>query len=78
MSIADRILQLVELLLLCLCLIVTEIHDIKVGNLEKELKARTDALRYEVGESEERCRRLTDTCIDIVNRKIYEGGNYAD
>lgn len=78
MNITDRILQIIELLLLCLCLAVTEIHSMKVNNLEKELRAETSALRYEVGESEGRCRRLTDTCIDIVNRKIYEGGNYAD
>jgi hypothetical protein len=78
MNTSDRVLQLVELLLLCLCLVMTEIHSMKVSNMEKELKTQTDALRHEVRESEGRCRRLTNTCIDIVNRKIYEGGNYAD
>lgn len=76
MSTFDRVLQIAELALLCICLIVTEIHSMKAKNLENEIKADNAALRYEVRESEERCKRLSYTCIDVVNRKIIEGGDY--
>lgn len=78
MSLTDRILQLVSLVLLALCLIVTEVYSMRAKNIEKELKAEVSALRYELGESEERCRRLSYTCIDVVNRKILERGNYGE
>lgn len=78
MSLTDRILQLVSLVLLTLCLIVTEVYSIRAKNIERELKAEVSALRYELGESEERCRRLSYTCIDVVNRKILERGNYGE
>ena len=78
MSLTDRILQLVSLVLLTLCLIVTEVYSMRAKNIEKELKAEVSALRYELGESEERCRRLSYTCIDVVNRKILERGNYGE
>ena len=76
MSITDRVLQIVELVLLCLCLVVTEIESMRMKNLEKQFMAETSALRYELKECEERCRRLSYTCIDVVNRKILEGGDY--
>jgi hypothetical protein len=50
----------------------------RAKNIERELKAEVSALRYELGESEERCRRLSYTCIDVVNRKILERGNYGE
>ncbi len=78
MSLTDRILQLVSLVLLALCLIVTEIYSMKAKNIERELKAEVSALRYELEESEKRCRRLSYTCIDVVNRKILERGNYGE
>lgn len=78
MSLTDRILQLVSLVLLTLCLIVTEVYSMRAKNVERELKAEVSALRYELGESEERCRRLSYTCIDVVNRKILEGGQYGE
>ena len=77
MTTKDRVLQLVELALLCLCLIILQLFSIKAKNLENELRAENAALRYEVRESEERCRRLSYTCIDMVNRKILEGENYG-
>jgi hypothetical protein len=77
-SLTDRILQLVSLVLLVLCLIVTEVYSIRARNIERELKAEVSALRYELGESEKRCRRLSYTCIDVVNRKILERGNYGE
>ena len=78
MSLTDRILQLVSLVLLTLCLIVTEVYSMRAKNVERELKAEVSALRYELVESEKRCRRLSYTCIDVVNRKILEGGNYGE
>ena len=78
MSLTDRIIQLVSLVLLALCLIVTEVYSMRAKNIERELKAEVSALRYELGESEERCRRLSYTCIDVVNRKILEGGQYGE
>ena len=78
MSLTDRIIQLVSLVLLALCLIVTEVYSMRAKNVERELKAEVSALRYELEESEKRCRRLSYTCIDVVNRKILEGGQYGE
>lgn len=78
MSLTDRLLQLISLILLVLCLITTEIYSIRTKNVEMKLKEEVSALRYELGESEERCRRLSYTCIDVVNRKILERGNYGE
>lgn len=78
MSLTDRIIQLVSLVLLTLCLIITEVYSMRAKNVERELKAEVSALRYELEESEKRCRRLSYTCIDVVNRKILEGGNYGE
>lgn len=70
--------QLVEMALLLICLIATEIYSMRVKNLENEVRAEVSAMKYEVRESEERCRRLSYTCVDVVNRKILEGGNYGE
>lgn len=78
MSLTDRIIQLVSLGLLAMCLIVTEVYSMRTKNVERELKAEVSALRYELEESEKRCRRLSYTCIDVVNRKILERGNYGE
>lgn len=78
MSLFDRVLQLIELLLLCLCLITTGIYSIRVKNLERRLEADNAALMYEVGECEERCKRMTYTCIDILNQIVLEGENIYD
>lgn len=78
MSTFDRVMQLVEMALLLICLIATEIYSMRVKNLENEVRAEVSAMKYEVRECEERCRRLSYTCVDIVNRKILEGGNYGE
>lgn len=78
MSTFDRVMQLVEMALLLICLIATEIYSMRVKNLENEVRVEVSAMKYEVRESEERCRRLSYTCIDVVNRKILEGGNYGE
>ena len=74
MSLTDRILQIAELVMLLLCLIATEIYSMRVKNVEKQLMAESSALRYEMGESEERCRRLSYTCVDIVNQIVLQKG----
>ena len=78
MSLTDRLLQIANLVLLALCLIVLEFYTCRVKNLEKRLNAESSSLRYEVKETEERCRRLSYTCIDVVNRKILEGETYGE
>ena len=76
MSLTDKLLHLAELVVLCLCIILMGINSMKAKNRESELNAEISALRYEVKESEERCKRLSYTCIDVVNRKILEGADY--
>lgn len=78
MNTFDRVLQILELGLIVVCLIVIEIYSIRVKNLENELRTEVSAMRYEVTESEDRCRRLSYTCVDIVNRIVLEGGDYAE
>lgn len=76
MSLTDRILQLLELVLLCLCFITTAIYSMRVKNLENEVRAEMAALRLENEESVERCRRISYTCIDIMNSNLWEGEDY--
>jgi hypothetical protein len=76
MSLTDRLLQIANLILLALCLIALEFYSCRVKNLEKHINAESSAIRYEIKETEERCRRLSYTCIDIMNRKVLEGGTY--
>ena len=78
MSLTDRLLQIANLILLALCLIALEFYSCRVKNLENEIRAESSALRYEMVESEERCRRLSYTCIDLVNHIYTEGGNYGE
>lgn len=69
-----KILHVIEVVLLVFLITVVEINCMRLKNVEKELRAETEALRYELKETEERCRRLSYTCIDVVNRKILEKG----
>lgn len=78
MSLTDRILQIVELVLLALCLITTEIYSMRAKNLERKFEAESSVLKYEMKESEDKCRRIYYTCIDVVNRKILEGADYGE
>lgn len=73
MSLSDRIIQLVTLTLLLLSLIVTGIYSMKVRNLEWVLKEEVAALRHESKESVEQCKRISLTCIDIMNKNLWEG-----
>ena len=73
MSLSDRVIQLVTLILLLLSLLATEVYSIRVRNLEGVLKEEIAALRHENTESVEQCRRITLTCIDIMNKNLWEG-----
>ena len=53
MSLTDRIIQLVELILLCLCFVGSAIYSMRVKNLERRLEAESAALKYEVKECED-------------------------
>lgn len=69
-----KALQVFTIAILMFLIVVVEINCIRLKNIEKELKDETSALRYELKETEERCRRLSYTCIDVVNNKILEKG----
>ena len=73
MSLSDRLIQLATLILLLLSLIVTGVYSMRVRNLEGVLKEEIAALRHENNESVEQCKRITLTCIDIMNKNLWEG-----
>ena len=75
MSLSDRLIQLATLILLLLCLVTTGIYNMRVRNLEGVLKEEIAALRHENNESVEQCKRITLTCIDIMNKNLWEEGN---
>lgn len=75
MSLSDRIIQLATLILLLISLVMTELYIARVRNLENDLKEQMAALRYENNESVEQCKRITLTCIDIMNKNLWEGEN---
>lgn len=77
MSLSDRILQLITLVLLLISLIVTEIYSIRVRNLENEVRAELTASRLANKESVEQCKRITFTCIDVLNKNLWEGEEYV-
>jgi len=76
LSLSDRILQLITLVLLLICLIVTEIYSLRVRNLENEVRAEMAASRLANKESVEQCKRITFTCIDVLNKNLWEGNEY--
>lgn len=76
MSLTDKILHLAELCLLLLCLVTTAIYGMRVKNLENEVLAEMAALRLESKECVEQCKRISYTCIDMVNSNFWEGENY--
>ena len=76
MSLSDRVIQLATLVILLLSLITTWVYSMKVRNLENEVKVEMAALRHENKESVEQCKRISYTCIDVMNSNLWEGGNY--
>lgn len=76
MSLTDKILHLAELCLLLLCLVTTAIYSMRVKNLENEVRAEMAVLRQESKECVEQCKRISYTCIDMVNSNFWEGENY--
>lgn len=77
MSLSDRLIQLVTLALLLISLVMTGIYSMRVRNLENDLKEQMAALRHENNESVEQCKRITLTCIDIMNKNLWEGESDA-
>lgn len=75
MSLSDRLIQLATLILLLLSLVATGIYSMRVRNLESMLKAEVSAIRHENNESVEQCKRISLTCIDIMNKNLWEGEN---
>lgn len=73
MSLSDRVIQLATLLLLLLSLVVTGIYSMRTKNLENEVRAEMAALRLANRESVEQCKRISYTCIDIMNNNLWEG-----
>lgn len=76
MTLTDRILQLLTLVLLLLSLVVTGIYSMKVKNLENEVRSEMAIMRSSNKESVEQCRRISYTCIDIMNKNLWEGEDY--
>lgn len=56
-------------------LAIVSLQGIKINELEKEVATARSEL-YEtnkhVDDSEERCKRMTDTCIDIISNRRWE------
>lgn len=77
MSLSDRVIQLATLVILLLSLITTWVYSMKVRNLETKVKVEMAALRHENKESVEQCKRISYTCIDIMNNNLWEGGKYG-
>lgn len=68
----DKALHVLEFALLCLVFVLELGSKIKAHNSEVALKETAARLERELAESEARCRRMTDTCIDIIANGRWE------
>ena len=68
----DKILHLIEFLLLGLVLFLEAGSYIREHNAESELKQTAARLEREMAESEARSQRIADTCIDIIANERWE------
>jgi hypothetical protein len=68
----DKALHLLEFILLMLCMFFTAKVYIQQHNIESDLRIQVINLEKEVKESEERCKRLTDSCIYIMANNEWE------
>ena len=68
----DKTLHILEFLLLGLVLFLEAGNYIRAHNTQSELKETAARLERELAESEARCRRMTDTCIDIIANGRWE------
>lgn len=70
----DRLLLLGALVIFAGTLITGLVIFTRQEQRAQELQNEVRYLRYELRETEARCRRMTDTCIDtLVNRRWEEG-----
>lgn len=60
------------LLLYTITMIICFVVYGKQQNTNLELNNKVDNLKYELEQSEARCKRMTDTCIDILANKRWE------
>ena len=68
----DKLLHLIEFLLLLLVLFLEAKNYIRQNNAEADLKVTAARLEREQAESEARCQRIADTCIDIIANGRWE------
>lgn len=68
----DRFVHLVELAVLLIVLLIEAQLYIRQHNTESDLKLTVIRLEKELEESEARCMRMTDTCIDILSNGRWE------
>lgn len=68
----DKVVHLLELVLLLVVLLIQAKLYIAQHNTESALKLNIIRLEKELAESEARCKRMTDTCIDILSNGRWE------
>ena len=68
----DKALHLLELTLLALVLFLEAKSYIRSYNAESEIKQTAARLEREQAETEARCQRIADTCIDIIANERWE------
>lgn len=68
----DKLVHLIEFALLLLVLLIQAKLYTNQHNAESDLKLTVIRLEKELAESEARCRRMTDTCIDILANNRWE------
>lgn len=62
----------ITLLFIYLDMFLTGMYLFKLNNKVIRMERTVKELRQEVKESEERCKRMTDTCIDVLANKRWE------
>lgn len=68
----DKALHILEFLILIAVLLIQSQLYVRQHNADSELKITVIKLEKELKESEDRCRRMTDTCIDILSNGRWE------
>ena len=71
-SVLDKFVHLIEFALLLLVLLIQAKLYTNQHNTESDLKLTVIRLEKELAESEARCKRMTDTCIDILANNRWE------
>ena len=68
----DKFVHLIEFALLLFVLLIQAKLYTNQHNAESDLKLTVIRLEKELAESEARCKRMTDTCIDILANNRWE------